>query len=352
MLARPRGQTPTPPPPTPPPGVRPQAESQPPEPEPQREHEETAERQPTAHQPIAHVPGEQTLPPRPEPKKVAPTRQVKPGDLICGECGEGNDPQRRFCRKCGHSLAEAVAATRPPWWRRLFSRDKSRSRDPRDKRGSKRKGAGQGARGAGRAAKSAGWQANRAMYMVRRAIMLLALIGIVGAVALPGPRGAITDTVSTWFTKAKLAVAPEFVAVNPVAAEATSAAPGHEADKLIDGASNTYWAEGVPGDGVDQIVTVHFPEPRDLDKIIVTSGASGDDPFLSQPRPRVLHIVYDTGGGMDIEVRDESDPGTYDLEDATQVTTVQIQIAAVYPSAQGGDNTAISELEFRSRRRA
>jgi hypothetical protein len=121
---------------------------------------------------------------------------------------------------------------------------------------------------------------------------------------------------------------------------------------LIDGASNTYWAEGVPGPGVDQIVTIHFAEPTDLDKIIITSGASGDDPFLSQPRPKKLHIVYNTGGGMDLDLRDEAEPVTYDLSGAEQVTTVQLQIAAVYPSAQGGENTAISEVEFRSRKRA
>jgi hypothetical protein len=62
---------------------------------------------------------------RPAPlKEPTPRRGISPGDLICGNCGEGNDPTRRFCRRCGSTLAEATTAVpvRLPWWRRLFTR--------------------------------------------------------------------------------------------------------------------------------------------------------------------------------------------------------------------------------------
>ena len=36
--------------------------------------------------------------------KTKPTRRLRPGDLICGQCGEGNPPVRRFCGRCGDSL--------------------------------------------------------------------------------------------------------------------------------------------------------------------------------------------------------------------------------------------------------
>src|SRR5437879_13130416 len=49
-----------------------------------------------------------------------PTRRHA-GDLICGQCGEGNDPVRHFCRRCGSSLDEAIAV-RLPWYRRFFNR--------------------------------------------------------------------------------------------------------------------------------------------------------------------------------------------------------------------------------------
>jgi hypothetical protein len=61
---------------------------------------------------------------RPAPVgEPAPEPRIRPGDLICGNCGEGNDPARKFCRRCGSTLAEAtVAAVAVPWWRRVFAR--------------------------------------------------------------------------------------------------------------------------------------------------------------------------------------------------------------------------------------
>jgi hypothetical protein len=48
-------------------------------------------------------------------RKTQPTRQLQPGELICGECGEGNAPARKFCKRCGHSLASAETVRRPVW---------------------------------------------------------------------------------------------------------------------------------------------------------------------------------------------------------------------------------------------
>src|SRR5207247_4794005 len=59
--------------------------------------------------------------PRPGPRTMEPPTRRHPGDLICGQCGEGNDPVRHFCRRCGTSLDEALAV-RLPWYRRFFNR--------------------------------------------------------------------------------------------------------------------------------------------------------------------------------------------------------------------------------------
>src|SRR5205823_14718900 len=59
--------------------------------------------------------------PRPAARSLeAPTRR-HPGDLICGQCGEGNDPVRHFCRRCGNTLDEALVVSLP-WYRRFFNR--------------------------------------------------------------------------------------------------------------------------------------------------------------------------------------------------------------------------------------
>ena len=65
----------------------------------------------------------QTPLPRPKVAKQAPSRKINPGDLVCGGCGEGNDPERNYCRRCGTPLAEATVA-RTRWFRRRPKRSK------------------------------------------------------------------------------------------------------------------------------------------------------------------------------------------------------------------------------------
>ncbi len=45
------------------------------------------------------------------PLAAPPTKEPSAGDLVCGQCGEGNEPVRKFCRRCGNSLATAVVAS-------------------------------------------------------------------------------------------------------------------------------------------------------------------------------------------------------------------------------------------------
>ena len=47
----------------------------------------------------------------PKPTVAPPSKELSAGDLICGQCGEGNEPVRKFCRRCGNSLATAEVAT-------------------------------------------------------------------------------------------------------------------------------------------------------------------------------------------------------------------------------------------------
>ena len=83
--------------------------------------------QPVAPPPVAAPVAVQPAlaPDRPKlpPQRVIPVRRPQPGDIICGECGEPNGSERRFCRRCGKFLAEPVGP--PPrlrWWRRIFHR--------------------------------------------------------------------------------------------------------------------------------------------------------------------------------------------------------------------------------------
>jgi ribosomal protein L40E len=53
--------------------------------------------------------------PRPQAAKGPSSSSIRAGDLICHRCGEGNPPERKFCRRCGTSLESAERA-RPRRW--------------------------------------------------------------------------------------------------------------------------------------------------------------------------------------------------------------------------------------------
>ena len=80
---------------------------------------------PVAVQPAPPI--ERPKPPAPRP----PARRAEPGDIFCGQCGQPNNPERRFCRKCGNLLAEQVVAARLPWWKRILRRHKTETAEPR-----------------------------------------------------------------------------------------------------------------------------------------------------------------------------------------------------------------------------
>jgi len=76
--------------------------------------------QPAARRPEAVKPGPERPRPAPRPAQES-TPAPNPGDLVCGNCGIGNEPARKFCRRCGQSLATAVVApAHRPWYRRLL----------------------------------------------------------------------------------------------------------------------------------------------------------------------------------------------------------------------------------------
>jgi ribosomal protein L40E len=75
----------------------------------------------------------------------APVRRAEPGDIFCGQCGHFNDPERRFCRRCGSRLDNLAMTVRLPWWKRIFHR-----RQPDHKKAETRMGGrGRGAAGGG-----------------------------------------------------------------------------------------------------------------------------------------------------------------------------------------------------------
>jgi hypothetical protein len=293
---------------------------------------------PVAQQPVAQQPSTMKAPPRPDPKTRIEERVVKEGDLVCDQCGEGNDPARKFCRKCGNSLAKAVPAKKVPWWKKLFS---PKVRASKSSGGAKAKLA---------KANDARFKSRLWLARVRYAFGFLAIVGIVGVnLRAPNLRTQAVDKAQSIFTSAKDMFNPQFEPVNAVEVTASSAAANHPPGLANDLGSNTYWAEGVEGDGIGQSVSFRFETKVDLTKVIISSGAAeSPDVFLNQPRPKQLHLVFDNGGSADITLKDQLKNQGFTLKGAKGVSKVDIVISSVYKGKAGTD-TAIAEVEFKKK---
>lgn len=277
-------------------------------------------RQPEAVQPGAIAP--QQLPTRRRPMAAPAAPTIHPGDLVCGECGQGNDAARRFCRSCGASLVGAAVSTpgRRRWWHRFRRKPKVHVAGDRPMQ--------RGPSLVGRIAKG-----------------VLGLAVVAAVIGLAGPwRSHVTDA----FRSARKKVAPKFQPVNPVKAEASSSLAGHGPELAIDTGSNTWWAEGAKGNGEGQQISVVFAQPVDLGKIGFSIGAAGDQ-YLALPRPHDLHITLQGPADKppatkDLSVVDKPDFQTFDLT-GDAITRLDIQIRSVYPG-QSGSSCAISDIQF------
>lgn len=267
---------------------------------------------------------------------AAPKRAIRPGDLICGQCGEPNDAGRRFCRRCGHSLQEAVVA-KVPWWRRPFVA----RRKPPPVAGTRRvANTGTAVAGPG-AAKRASVGARRGFGFIMKGLIgfgaLVLLLGTV--IPVKNPIGEWRKDVVGWVQDR---IDPQYEPVRPDSATASSA--GRPAENAIDGLRNTSWAAD-GGDGVGQVLALHLARPTDLDRVGITNGASeGPEDFAANPRPERIRLLFSDGSAKEITLKDTADFQTFTV-DATATTEVRLQVVSAYPGT-GGGQLAIAEVEL------
>jgi hypothetical protein len=258
--------------------------------------------------------------PRPAARTMeAPTRR-HPGDLICGQCGEGNDPTRHFCRRCGSSLDEAIAV-RLPWYRRFFNRV------------------------FGVKTREAGWRPHRVgppnvmgvvWRILRLAIVAIIAVALLAFLLVPSFHNAVVNRVTSTVTTVRKAFFPHYSAVYATGASASTSIAGHLPNLVIDTHTNTYWAARAGDPGFD-------------------SGAAGTAPvddYLAQPRPHQVHLVFSNGTTLDLTLKDEDPKVAKNAQfyaiDAKQVTFVEIHITTVYaPAGASPSSVAIAEVEFK-----
>jgi hypothetical protein len=312
--------------------------------------------QPSAVQPEAVKPTAVKARAAPRAKTQA-ARVVNPGDLVCGQCGEGNDPGRKFCRRCGASLQRAVVFTLPwykRWWRKLTTR---KTRAAGDRPRNRRRAIG----GSG-----PGWLTSGFLKVLGIAIVLGVLLTIVGPW-----RDNLRHDVSHDYHRIFNDVHPKYNPVHPFAATATSAARLHPAANAIDGAVNTSWQTNTASrpktaskpktaarttpttkptaatNGVGQSLSIRLATASNLDEIGFLNGDQ-DTPsaYLTEPRPEKVHL---TAAGAhpyskDLTLKDTASFQTFTIK-AKDATSLTITIDSVYPSDQG-KNAAIAEVEL------
>jgi hypothetical protein len=275
--------------------------------------------------------------PRPAPRTIEPPTRRHPGDLICGQCGEGNDPVRHFCRRCGNPLDEALAV-RLPWYRRFLNRL------------------------FGVRTREAGWRPQRVgppnvmgvvWRIVRLALGAIIVLGLLAFLLVPSFHNAVVDRVSKTFTSVRIALHPNYDPVYPIGASATTATAGHVPTLAMDRFSNTYWAASARDRA--PVLVLRFSGPVDIAEIGFRSGASGTAPadaFLSQPRPHTVHVVFSNGYATDLTLLDQdaTQAQFFPIPDgkAKQVTFVEVHVQSVYaPVGASPSSVAITEVEFK-----
>jgi hypothetical protein len=257
------------------------------------------------------------------------TRIARPGDLICSNCNEPNDPIRRFCRRCGSAVAAAVTpvVARRPWWRRIVGRD------PRTSTTSK---AGNGPH---RPATSDARKIEVGS-IVKRVVAVAIALGLIGAVAVPSVRTTVVNEGTALIDRVRRLISPTLVPVDPVGVSASSEVENHPGRLIIDGATNTHWQ----ADEATPSITVTFQGPVDLGMIIVHNGSAAD--YRGIRRPTALEFAFEDGSTVDVALIDDHAPKNYDLN-KDNVTSVEIRIIS---STAEDTPVALSEIEFRTKR--
>jgi len=269
---------------------------------------------------------------RPSVKKAAPTRVINPGDKICGQCGEGNDPARHFCRRCGESLEEAVVFALPWYkrvWRKLTQRNQHSAGDrPRQRR--------RAVGGSGR-----GWLTSLVMVLIALVIVVFVVLAFAG----PGKKH-IRHDLSAWYHDVVNAVHTTYNPVHPTSALASSAAAGHPASNLIDDASNTSWQADRAG--VGQIVRIGLAGPTNINKIgFLIGDTDAPQDYVTEPRPHKILVVFNgTKPSSQIITFKDTDAFQTFTVDASKATALSIKIESVFPSDGAGKSVSITEVEL------
>ncbi|MET0771477.1 MAG: hypothetical protein ABWZ82_00210 [Candidatus Limnocylindrales bacterium] len=272
-------------------------------------------------QPRSRRPTAEQAPSRPKPTAKPPPEEplIKAGDRICPVCGVGNDPARRFCRKCGASLEQAVVAVpvHLPWYRRLFRRG-----SPERYRAGERP----------RSMEERGRPRRSVLGILLPLAVLVAIVAAVGAyVAVPDVQRQVNETIGGL----RRQLMPDLEDVTPVANSTN-------VRNVIDRNKATWWE----GDGDQPSIRLRFAPAVDLGAMIITNGANGDD-FPRFRRPSRIRLTAEGGSSVTLDIEDATEFRAHRI-DLRDVSQLRVQVLETRGPADAP--VAIRDLEFQELR--
>jgi hypothetical protein len=286
----------------------------------------------TPGQPSAVTPMKPTAPQqKAKPVKQPPTRKILAGDLICGECGEGNPPARNFCSRCGTTLAAAVVAKRK-WWQKLIPHRKQKTLEAGARPWKTKDGKQKSARTNPLA---------RIFLKIRPIVAAVLLIAGLAIGFSPNLREKVTGKFGDAKDSVEDKLAPTFVPLAPIDIQVSSQLPEQPGSNVIDTNPLTFWV--APGSDPQPTIVVTFDEPFNLEKIKLWNGAAVG--YKDHERVSDIHFVFDTGKSFDLHVDDIPDGKEYDIKNGDGVRTVELHVTGTVTSLTS-EQLGVSEVEF------
>ncbi len=193
----------------------------------------------------------------------------------------------------------------------------------------------------GKRGPSSGINVGAIVRLVRNVVLVLIVVGAIAYGVFPPFRNAIDDRVNTAVQTVTGTVSrPTLVHTTSVQASASIA--GHGAAAAVDAFSNTYWAAPV-SQGAHPVLTLGFASGTNISVVLFISGDAAN--FAAEPRPKEVQLTFSNGTKQTLTLADSAKPQQFDIDGATGITGLTVEIASVYPAASG-KAVSLSDLEF------
>ncbi|MFF3160168.1 NADase-type glycan-binding domain-containing protein [Streptomyces sp. NPDC057910] len=264
-------------------------------------------------------------------KQRLPARRRESGDLRCVSCGQGNEPSRAFCNRCGGKLSvEQVVAAR--WWKRYIPH---------------RRGM---VLAAGARPGQEGVKTKRNMPTLGALIGPLRVVaGVAGLTVaviygVHAPfREAVWKRVETMQNAVDRMTHPQLTPVQLTQISASRESVDHPAKMSVDSYMNTYWAWPQS----PQTVTFHLSlsEESTIEGAMVFNGT--EDQFRNYARPKQIKVIYPTGKNQLVNLKDTPKGQEIKLDSGGEsVGSLDVEIISYY--GVSAREAAFSEIELQT----